>query len=49
MKKKELAFLGSCKPKIRKLILQNADKEVNAIQECLINFLKGNFQIPQPN
>jgi hypothetical protein len=45
-----LAFLGSCKPKIRKLILHNSDKElVNAIQECLYNFLKGNFQIPQPN
>ena len=39
----ELLFLGKCNSKTRKLILQNANsKLINAIRECLHNFLKGN-------
>jgi len=49
-KKNELGFLGSFCPKLRKLILLNSDKElVHAIKECLFNFLKGNYKIPEHN
>lgn len=42
----DLAFLGTCNPKIRKYILENADKKlIDAIRECLHNLLKGNLPI----
>ena len=42
----DLAFPASCRPKIRKYILKNADKKlVDAIRECLHNLLKGNLPI----
>ncbi len=38
-----LHLIGQCKPKIRKLILKNADKNfIKAICECIYNFINGN-------
>ena len=41
-----LTYLSKCSPKIRKYIIENGDKKlIQAIQECLYNFLKGNLKI----
>ena len=42
----DLAYLSKCSPKIRKYILENSDKKlIYAIQECILNFLKGNYKL----
>jgi hypothetical protein len=41
-----LVALSSCKPKIRKAILQNADKDlIDAICQCVFNLLDGNINL----
>ena len=46
----DLTYLSKCSPKIRKYIIENGDKKlIQAIQECLYNFLKGNLKIEHEN
>jgi hypothetical protein len=41
-----LDFLGHCSPKLRKIVLSQADGQlVLAICECMLNFLLGNVKI----
>ena len=42
----DLNFLSSCNPKIRKYILENADKKlIVVLNECMLNLLKGNIKL----
>ena len=45
---KNLRLLGLCKPKLRKKIIENGDKElVLALNECIQNFLMGNIKLDE--
>ena len=42
----KLKLIGDCKPRIRKIIIENADKGlILVINECVKNFLMGNVKL----
>ena len=43
-----LQFLAHCSPKLRKLVLKNADKDlILAVCECMYNFMNGNVKVDE--
>jgi hypothetical protein len=46
----EINFLSKCNPKLRKYVLEHADKKlIFVLNECMVNFLKGNIKLDEIN
>jgi hypothetical protein len=46
----DINFLSKCNPKLRKYVLEHADKKlIFVLNECMVNFLKGNIKLDEKN
>ena len=44
----DINFLSKCNPKLRKYVLEHADKKlIFVLNECMVNFLKGNIKLDE--
>ena len=46
----DINLLSKCNPKLRKYVLEHADKKlIFVLNECMVNFLKGNIKLDEKN